>query len=108
MQYDEFEAMMTWALGSNWRHTNRESAGAIFKENHPELSDLNAVVDKYGNIQSAFFISQIVDKWRLCNEYKNFFDCNHSTKVKEQKDDPILSDIRAMWNNILRVLGLRE
>lgn len=60
---DDFEEMMAWALGPEWRMTNVKHAGDIWKMKHPERMPLEPY---YGSplMIAANYIYQISLRWQ--------------------------------------------
>lgn len=103
MQYDEFEAMMFWALGERWKYSKVVDCLNTFKEKHSEFPTLNRI-DANWIIENNFYCIQIFEHWRSTTECHNFLKKN---QPRANNDDPILTDSPSLWSNILRVFGIR-
>jgi hypothetical protein len=60
---EDYERMMLWALGEDWKLQNLKDAAKIFSLVHPELRSLATISTSSPHLRIGFYVSQIKDHW---------------------------------------------
>lgn len=75
---DDFEKMMSWGLGENWKDVNPKKAHLFFAKCHPEYEPLQEYSGISGSLKATFYIYQIAYLYHKNVKKKSAKEFKHS------------------------------
>lgn len=109
MSQSDFENMMVWALGEEWKYQNVKEAPVIFHQFHPEFLTLESMKGKPMMHNVAFYIFQMHEAWIKTHCQIMPKKCCKAQKCEVKKnEDGICNVLKLLWDEAKEVFRFKK